>query len=52
MNTDALIIGGGIAGCMAVIGAMGFNVRNGQFYIIRSKTTIITTGDATRFWPN
>ncbi|MFH1490712.1 MAG: FAD-binding protein, partial [Pseudomonadota bacterium] len=35
-----------------VLGAMGFNVRNGKFYVIRSKTAIITTGDATRLWPN
>jgi len=35
-----------------VSGAMGFNVRNGDFYVIKSKTTIIATGDATRLWPN
>jgi adenylylsulfate reductase subunit A len=35
-----------------VLGAMGFNVRNGKFHAIRSKTVIITTGDVTRLWPN
>ena len=35
-----------------VLGAVGFNVRNGKFYVIRSKTTILTTGDVTRLWPN
>lgn len=35
-----------------ISGAMGFNVRNGDFYIINSKVTIISTGDVTRLWPN
>lgn len=35
-----------------ICGAMGFNVRNGDFYIINSKVTILTTGDITRLWPN
>lgn len=35
-----------------VLGAMGFNVRNGEFYEVHSKVTILTLGDATRLWPN
>lgn len=35
-----------------ICGAMGFNVRNGDFYIINSKVTILSTGDITRLWPN
>jgi adenylylsulfate reductase subunit A len=35
-----------------VAGAVGFNVRNGNFCIVRSKTTLLATGDAVRLWPN
>lgn len=35
-----------------VLGAMGFNVRSGEFYEVHSKVTILTLGDATRLWPN
>ncbi len=35
-----------------VFGAMGFNVRNGEFYEVHSKVTILALGDATRLWPN
>lgn len=35
-----------------ILGAMGFNVRNGKFYVIKAKTTIIATGDVVRLWPN
>lgn len=35
-----------------VVGAMGFNVRNGAFHVIRSKVTLLATGDAVRLWPN
>jgi len=47
VNVTNLIVDG-----KKVLGAMGFNVRNGKFYIIRSKTIILTTGDVTRLWPN
>jgi adenylylsulfate reductase, subunit A len=29
-----------------VIGAMGFSIRNGRFYVVRAKATIIATGGA------
>jgi adenylylsulfate reductase subunit A len=35
-----------------VVGAVGFNVRSGNFCIVRSKTTLLATGDAVRLWPN
>lgn len=35
-----------------VIGAMGFHTRNGNFYVVKSKTTILATGDIVRLWPN
>ncbi len=35
-----------------VVGAMGFNVRNGTFYVVKSKTTLLATGDVVRLWPN
>ena len=35
-----------------VAGAMGFNVRNGRFYLVTSKTTLLATGDVVRLWPN
>jgi adenylylsulfate reductase subunit A len=35
-----------------VVGAVGFNVRNGHFCIVRSKVTLLATGDAVRLWPN
>ena len=35
-----------------VFGAMGFNVRNGEFYEVRAKVTILAVGDAVRLWPN
>src|SRR5512139_997221 len=35
-----------------VVGAVGFNVRNGDFCVVRSKATLLTTGDAVRLWPN
>lgn len=35
-----------------IFGAMGFNIRNGDFYIISSKTTLLATGDITRLWPH
>ena len=34
------------------VGAVGFNVRNGNFCIVRAKTTLLATGDAVRLWPN
>lgn len=35
-----------------VVGAVGFNIRNGNFCVVRSKTTLLATGDAVRLWPN
>ena len=35
-----------------VVGAMGFSVRNGHFYVVKAKMTLIATGDAARLWPN
>jgi adenylylsulfate reductase subunit A len=35
-----------------VIGAMGFNMRTGTFYVVTSKTTLLATGDAIRLWPS
>ncbi len=35
-----------------VVGAMGFNVRNGNFCVVKSKTTLLATGDVVRLWPN
>jgi adenylylsulfate reductase, subunit A len=31
---------------------MGFNVRTGAFYVVKSKTTLLATGDAIRLWPS
>ena len=33
-----------------VVGATGVNVRTGEFYVFRSKATIISTGTAIRLW--
>lgn len=33
-----------------VIGAMGFNIRTGEFYVIKAKATIVCTGPSTRLW--
>ncbi|MFC2014951.1 FAD-dependent oxidoreductase [Chloroflexota bacterium] len=33
-----------------VIGAMGVNVRTGEFYIFRAKSTILTTAHFSRIW--
>ncbi|MEI9475140.1 MAG: FAD-binding protein [Deltaproteobacteria bacterium] len=35
-----------------VVGAMGFNVRSGAFYVVKSKTTLLATGDVVRLWPS
>jgi succinate dehydrogenase/fumarate reductase flavoprotein subunit len=35
-----------------VFGAMGFNVRTGEFYEVQAKATILALGDATRLWPH
>ncbi|MCX7857494.1 MAG: FAD-dependent oxidoreductase [Deltaproteobacteria bacterium] len=35
-----------------VIGALGFNIRTGDFYIIKSKATILATGCTTRLFQN
>ncbi|MCX8023092.1 MAG: FAD-binding protein [Syntrophorhabdaceae bacterium] len=35
-----------------VIGAVGFNIRKGNFYIILAKTTILATGNTNRIFQN
>ena len=35
----------------AAVGATGFNMRTGEFILIRAKTTVITTGRVTRLYP-
>jgi adenylylsulfate reductase subunit A len=36
-----------------VIGALGFNIRNGQFYVFKSRATIVATGGASGLYrPN
>ncbi len=35
-----------------VIGAIGFNIRNGAFYIIKAKSTIVATGNTNRIFEN
>jgi adenylylsulfate reductase subunit A len=35
-----------------VIGAVGFNIRTGTFYIIRAKTVILATGNTNRIFEN
>jgi adenylylsulfate reductase, subunit A len=35
-----------------VIGAVGFNIRKGTFYIIKAKTTILATGNTNRIFEN
>jgi adenylylsulfate reductase subunit A len=35
-----------------VIGAVGFNIRNGTFYVIKAKTTILATGNTNRIFEN
>ena len=35
-----------------VIGAVGFNIRNGTFYIIKAKSTILATGNTNRIFEN
>ena len=33
-----------------VIGATGFNVRTGEFYIFKAKAVVLSTADASRLW--
>ena len=35
-----------------VVGALGFHVRDGRLYVIKAKTTLLSTGDVVRLWPN
>lgn len=35
-----------------VIGAVGFNIRKGTFYIIKARTTILATGNTNRIFEN
>jgi adenylylsulfate reductase subunit A len=35
-----------------VIGAIGFNIRNGTFYVIKARTTILATGNTNRIFEN
>lgn len=34
-----------------VVGAVGFHVRSGDFFVIKAKTVVMTTGGAVRFYP-
>jgi succinate dehydrogenase/fumarate reductase flavoprotein subunit len=34
-----------------VVGAVGFHIRTGDFFVIKAKTTVITAGGAVRFYP-
>lgn len=44
MATDLLTSDGELPTGGSIVGAVGFNVRNGRFYIFQSKVTIIATG--------
>lgn len=48
MVTALLTEGGRIGG--RVIGAMGFDIRTGEFHVFLAKATIVCTGPATRLW--
>ncbi|MBT3915816.1 MAG: FAD-dependent oxidoreductase, partial [Rhodospirillaceae bacterium] len=48
MITSLLTEGGKIGS--RVIGATGFHIRTGEFYIFKAKSTIVCTGPATRLW--
>jgi succinate dehydrogenase/fumarate reductase flavoprotein subunit len=45
----SLLTDGGRAGSR-VIGATGLNVRTGEFYVLRAKATVLTTGQPLRIW--
>jgi len=45
----SLLSEGGKAGAR-VVGATGLNVRTGQFYVLRAKATVLTTGQPLRIW--
>jgi succinate dehydrogenase/fumarate reductase flavoprotein subunit len=34
-----------------VVGAAGFHIRDGQFYVIKARTVVMTAGGAVRFYP-
>ena len=36
----------------AVGGAMGFNIRTGDFFVVQAKSTVITTGSLSRLFPS
>ncbi|MFH1123395.1 MAG: FAD-binding protein [Pseudomonadota bacterium] len=36
----------------AVVGGLGFHIRNGDFYVIKAKATIIATGNTNRLYEN
>ena len=45
----SLLSEGGKAGAR-VVGATGLNVRTGEFYVLRAKATVLTTGQPLRIW--
>jgi len=47
--TTSLLTEGGKPGAR-VIGATGFNVRTGEFYIFKAKAVVLSTADASRLW--
>ncbi len=57
MVTDLLTSDGELPTNGRIVGAVGFNIRTGKFYIFKSKATIIATGPTyiafpTKFMPN
>ncbi len=48
MATSLLTEGGKAGG--RVIGATGLNVRTGEFYVLKAKATVLTTGQPLRIW--
>ena len=50
MVTDLLTSDGELPTDGRVVGAVGFNVRNGKFYLFKSKATVIATGGTNLLW--
>ena len=50
MATDLLTFDGELPTSGRVVGAVGFHIRNGKFYVIKAKAVVIATGPATLLW--
>ncbi len=50
MATDLLTSDGELPTQGRVVGAVGFQVRNGKFYVIKAKAVVITTGATSILW--